>query len=152
MTRVVQGEELAGYVRQRFPDAGAPNGRANLFGSQPSDLRGVAQFLKEDPRLAFNFLNSVSAVDYVHYFELVYHLTSFEYNHSAVVKTRLYSRETPTAPSVVGVWPGADFQEREIYDLMGVSFEGHPNLKRIMLWEGFPGHPQRRDFEDVVKY
>ena len=151
MTRAVQGEELAGYVRQRFPDAGT-EWEAECLWVEPSDLREVAQFLKEDPRLAFNFLNSVSAVDYVHYFELVYHLTSFEYNHSAVVKTRLYSRETPTAPSVVGVWPGADFQEREIYDLMGVSFEGHPNLKRIMLWEGFPGHPQRRDFEDVVTY
>ena len=151
MTRVVQGEEMAGYVRQRFPDAGT-EWEAECLWVPPSDLREVGQFLKEDPRLAFNFLNSVSAVDYVHYFELVYHLTSFEYNHSAVVKTRLYSRETPTAPSVVEVWPGADFQEREIYDLMGVSFEGHPNLKRIMLWEGFPGHPQRRDFEDVVTY
>ncbi len=151
MTRAVQGEELAGYVRQRFPDAGTQWEGESLW-VDPSDLREVAQFLKEDPGLAFNFLNAVSAVDYVHYFELVYHLTSFEYNHSAVVKTRLYSRETPTAPSVVGVWPGADFQEREIYDLMGVSFQGHPNLKRIMLWEGFPGHPLRKDFEDVVKY
>ena len=151
MTRAVQGEELAGYVRQRFPDAGTQWEGESLW-VEPSDLREVAQFLKEDPGLAFNFLNAVSAVDYVHYFELVYHLTSFEYNHSAVVKTRLYSRETPTAPSVVGVWPGADFQEREIYDLMGVSFQGHPNLKRIMLWEGFPGHPLRKDFEDVVKY
>ena len=151
MTRAVQGEELAGYVRQRFPDAGTQWEGESLW-VDPSDLREVAQFLKEDPGLAFNFLNAVSAVDYVYYFELVYHLTSFEYNHSAVVKTRLYSRETPTAPSVVGVWPGADFQEREIYDLMGVSFQGHPNLKRIMLWEGFPGHPLRKDFEDVVKY
>ena len=151
MTRAVQGEELAGYVRERFPDAGAQWEGESLW-VEPSDLRDVAQFLKEDKRLAFNFLNAVSAVDYVHYFELVYHLTSFEHNHSAVVKIRLYSREAPTASSVVEVWPGADFQEREIYDLMGVAFEGHPNLKRIMLWEGFPGHPHRKDFEDVVKY
>ena len=77
MTRVVQGEEMAGYVRQRFPDAGT-EWEAECLWVPPSDLREVAQFLKEDPRLAFNFLNSVSAVDYVHYFELVYHLTSFE--------------------------------------------------------------------------
>ena len=151
MTRAVQGEELAGYVRQKFPDAGTQWEDESLW-VEPSDLREVAQFLKEDPRLAFNFLNSVSAVDYVHYFELVYHLTSFEHNHSAVVKTRLYTREAPTVDSVVEVWPGADFQEREIYDLMGVVFNGHPNLKRIMLWEGFPGHPHRKDFEDVVTY
>jgi NADH:ubiquinone oxidoreductase subunit C len=49
-------------------------------------------------------------------------------------------------PSVTGLWRGADFQEREIYDLLGISFEGHPNLKRIMLWEGFDGHPLRKDF------
>lgn len=151
MTRAVQGEELAGYVRKKFPDAVYEWKRESLW-VEPSEMRGVAEFLRDDPRLAFNFLNAVSAVDYVSHFEVVYHLTSLEHNHSAVVKTRLHSREAPTAQSVVEVWPGADFQEREIFDLMGVSFEGHPNLKRIMLWEGFPGHPQRRDFEDVVTY
>ena len=102
--------------------------------------------------MEFNFLNAVSAVDYIEHFEVLYHLTSFEHNHSAVVKTRVYGRENPSVPSVVEVWPGADFQEREVWDLMGVAFEGHPNLKRIMLWEGFPGHPLRRDFEDVIEY
>ena len=151
MTRAVQGEELAGYVRQNFPDAVCEWNGESLW-VEPSEMRAVAEFLRDDPRLAFNFLSSVSAVDYVSHFEVVYHLTSFEHNQSAVVKMRLYSREEPTADSVVEVWPGADFQEREIYDLMGVSFVGHPNLKRIMLWEGFPGHPQRKDFEDVVTY
>jgi len=151
MTRAVQGEELAGYVRQKFPDA-VKEFRGDSLWVEPSEMREVAEFLRDEPRLAFKFLNAVSAVDYVAYFEVVYHLTSLEHNHSAVVKMQLYSREEPTAPSVVSVWPGADFQEREIYDLMGVTFEGHPNLKRIMLWEGFPGHPQRKDFEDVVTY
>ena len=151
MTRAFQGEELAGLVRQRFPDA-VTDWKLDSLWIEPGQVGEVARFLKEEPGLAFNFLNSVSAVDYVHYFEVVYHLTSFEHNHSAVVKTCLYTREAPTVPSVISVWPGADFQEREIWDLMGVAFEGHPNLKRIMLWEGFPGHPHRRDFEDVVKY
>ena len=62
------------------------------------------------------------------------------------MRSRIYGREEPTAPSVVGVWQGADFQEREIWDLMGVHFTGHPNMKRIMLWEGFAGHPLRKDF------
>ena len=77
---------------------------------------------------------------------MVYHLTSIEHNHSLVLKTRCYSRDNPTLPSVVGLWRGADFQEREIYDLLGISFEGHPNLRRIALWEGFDGHPLRKDF------
>jgi NADH-quinone oxidoreductase subunit C len=63
-----------------------------------------------------------------------------------MVKVQCYDRENPSLPSVVGLWQGADFQEREIYDLFGIRFEGHPNLKRIFLWEGFEGHPLRKDF------
>ena len=59
---------------------------------------------------------------------------------------RLYGREEPELPSVISVWRGADLQEREVWDLMGIRFEGHPNMKRIMLWERFPGHPHRKDF------
>ncbi|MCZ6865727.1 MAG: NADH-quinone oxidoreductase subunit C [Chloroflexi bacterium] len=151
MTRAFQGEELARFIQRRFPDAELEWDGDSLW-IEPQRVREVARFLKEEPQLEFNFLNAVSAVDYIEYFEVLYHLTSFEHNHSAVVKTRVYGRENPSVPSVVEVWPGADFQEREVWDLMGVAFEGHPNLKRIMLWEGFPGHPLRRDFEDVIEY
>ena len=67
-------------------------------------------------------------------------------NHSAILKTRRYGREEPSVDSVTSIWIGADLQEREIWDLMGIRFEGHPNLKRILLWENFPGHPLRKDF------
>ena len=151
MTRAFQGEELARFIQRRFPDAELEWDGDSLW-IEPQRVREVARFLKEEPQLEFNFLNAVSAVDYIEHFEVLYHLTSFEHNHSAVVKTRVYGRENPSVPSVVEIWPGADFQEREVWDLMGVAFEGHPNLKRIMLWEGFPGHPLRRDFEDVIDY
>ncbi|MEE9261522.1 MAG: NADH-quinone oxidoreductase subunit C [Dehalococcoidia bacterium] len=151
MTRAFQGEELARFIQRRFPDAELEWDGDSLW-IEPQRVREVARFLKEEPQLEFNFLNAVSAVDYIEYFEVLYHLTSFEHNHSAVVKTRVYGRENPSVPSVVEVWPGADFQEREVWDLMGVAFEGHPNLKRIMRWEGFRGHPLRRDFEDVIEY
>lgn len=151
MTRAFQGEELARFIQRRFPDAELEWDGDSLW-IEPQRVREVARFLKEEPQLEFNFLNAVSAVDYIEHFEVLYHLTSFEHNHSAVVKTRVYGRENPSVPSVVEIWPGADFQEREVWDLMGVAFEGHPNLKRIMLWEGFPGHPLRRDFEDVINY
>ncbi len=65
---------------------------------------------------------------------------------SLVVKTRCYERDNPTLSSMVSLWRGADFQEREIYDLMGISFDGHPNLKRLFLWQGFKGHPLRKDY------
>lgn len=113
---------------------------------KPSMIASVSQFLREDPELDFQFLNSISAVDFIEHFELSYHLTSIQRLHTALVKTRVFGRENLTVPSVYGVWRGADFQEREIWDLMGIHFEGHPNMKRIMLWEGFPGHPLRKDY------
>ena len=96
--------------------------------------------------LLFDYLVSISAVDYIDHFEVVYHLVSMGHNHSLVLKARCPGREEPEVPSVVNLWQGADLQEREVYDLMGVAFGGHYNLKRIMLWEGFPGHPHRKDY------
>jgi len=109
-------------------------------------LLSVATFLKDTPGLDFNYLAAITAVDYYDYFEVVYQLTSLEHNHSLVVKARCYERDNPTLPSMVSLWRGADLQEREIYDLMGISFDGHPNLKRLFLWQGFKGHPLRKDY------
>jgi len=91
-------------------------------------------------------LSAITAVDYVEYFELIYHLTSISRNYSAALKTRRYGRDDPIVPSVTSVWKGAEMQEREVYDLMGIRFSGHPNLRRILLWEGFNGYPLRRDY------
>ena len=151
MTRVLTGEELAERLREHLPDLTEESGDSSVW-VKPEGIPEVMRFLKEESGFDLNYLNAISAVDFIEYFELLYHLTSFEHNHSAVVKARIYGRDYPDIPSVVGIWQGADFQEREIWDLMGVSFSGHPNLKRIMLWEGFPGHPLRKDFEDTVQY
>jgi NADH-quinone oxidoreductase subunit C len=118
---------------------------------KPERVLEVCRFLKETPSMGFNLLNAISAVDYVEHFEIVYHLTSTAHLHSAVLKAKVYGREAPSLPSVVGLWLGADFQEREVWDLMGVKFEGHPNLKRILLWEGYPGHPLRRDYLEAPR-
>lgn len=106
----------------------------------------VARFLKDNPEFGFDYLANLTAVDYLDYFEVVYHLFSLVHNHSLVLKVRCYDRERPTIPSVVSIWRAADFQEREVYDLMGIVFKGHPNLKRLLLWEGFAGHPLRKDY------
>ena len=113
---------------------------------EPSKVEDVARFLRDDDALDFQFLNAISAIDFIEYFDVVYHLTSFRLQHTAVVKARMRGRESLSLPSVYEVWRGADFQEREVWDLMGVHFQGHPNMKRIMLWEGFEGHPLRKDF------
>ncbi len=145
MTTALAGEALAQLLREQISDSVEEWDHLAVW-VNAQRITEVGRYLKEEPSLAFNYLNSITAVDYVDYFEMVYHLTSLHHNHSTVLKARLYGREDISIPSVISVWQGADFQEREVWDLMGVRFEGHPNLKRIMLWEGFAGHPLRRDF------
>ena len=145
MTVPLSGQEVANKITEHFPEAvSEASDQAVLV--QKENLFEVIEYLKSSPELEFDYLNYIAAVDYYDYFELVYQLTSREHNHSLVLKTRCYDRDKPIVPSVVSLWRGADFQEREIYDLMGISFEGHPNLKRILLWEGFEGHPLRKDY------
>jgi len=145
MTVALSGKEIAGKIDEQFPGSIVESSQ-NSFVVKSESLLAVASFLKEAPGLDFDYLTSITAVDYYDYFEVVYQLTSIKHNHSLVVKTRCYGRDNLSVSSVVGLWRGADFQEREIYDLMGISFNGHPNLKRIFLWEGFPGHPLRKDY------
>jgi NADH-quinone oxidoreductase subunit C len=145
MTAAIAIKDVAGQIEKKYPGSIEESGQNSIVVKSDS-LLAVAAFLKDTDNLKFNYLNYVTAVDYYRYFEVVYQLTSLEFNHSIIVKTRCYDRVNPSVPSVTGVWRGADFQEREIFDLMGINFEGHPNLKRIFLWEGFPGHPLRKDF------
>ena len=145
MTTSLSGWEVAKQITGRIPDAVIETSDTSVVIKSQS-LLFVAAFLKGAPGLEFDYLTYITAIDYYDYFELVYQLTSLKHNHNLVLKTRCYGRDNPSLPSVVGLWRGADFQEREIYDLMGIRFEGHPNLKRIVLWEGFQGHPQRKDY------
>jgi len=146
MTVALSGNEIAAKLEEKFPGSVVESGLNSLLVKSES-LLDIAAFLKATPGLEFDYLTAITSVDYRDYFELVYQLTSIKHNHSLVVKARCYERENPTLPSVISLWRGADFQEREIYDLMGISFAGHPNLKRIFLWEGFPGHPLRKDYK-----
>ena len=145
MTIALNGEEVAKKIAEVVPGSVAAADKVAVVVSSKS-LYQVAEFLKNTLGLDFDYLNDLTAVDYLDYFEVVYHLTSLKHNHSLVLKTRCYEREKPIVSSVVSLWRAADFQEREVYDLMGITFEGHPNLKRLLLWEGFAGHPLRRDY------
>ena len=145
MTVSLSGSEVARQITEHLPETVIEaSGEAILVKSK--SIFDVAEYLKSSPELDFDYLNYITAVDYYDYFEVVYQLTSIKHNHSLVLKTRCYERDNPVIPSIVRLWRGADLQEREIYDLMGISFEGHPNLKRIVLWSGFEGHPLRKDY------
>ncbi len=112
---------------------------------RPEDVPQVCRIARSDPRLDFDYLRSLSVVDYVERLEVVYHLFSLGKRHKLVVKTSVLS-DAPRVPSVVPVWRGADWFEREGHDLFGVVFEGHPNLAPLLLYEGFEGHPGRKSF------
>lgn len=144
MTKPLAGNEVAEQISAQFPKAVVESTEAWVLTS-PESLLEVARFLKETPSLDFNYLTCLTATDYMDYMEVVYILTSMSHNHSMVLKVRC-TRDDCEVPSVVSLWRGADFQEREVFDLLGIRFAGHPNLKRLFLWEGFQGHPLRRDY------
>jgi len=105
-------------------------------------------FLRDDPDLRFEFMMDLTGVDYLGEeprFEVVYHLYSFEKKHRVRIKARI-PEEDPVIDSAVSVWPGIDWYEREAWDMYGIRFRNHPNLKRILMYEEFVGHPLRKDY------
>lgn len=146
MSTAWNGNALADALRQHLPNAVVRSNESDVW-IEPSATSEVMTLLRDDSDFRFDLLSSLTAVDWIDHFEIVYHLTSLPRNATAVVKSKCGTgRREARLPSVVDVWRGADLQEREVWDLMGIVFEGHPNHKRIMLWEGFPGHPLRKDF------
>ncbi|MBI1992212.1 MAG: NADH-quinone oxidoreductase subunit C [Candidatus Omnitrophica bacterium] len=114
----------------------------------PNDLVAVCRCLKENERFSLDYLANLTAVDYPseQRMDLVYHLYSMAKKHGPVMLKVRLPRAHPVVASVTPIWRGAEFQEREVYDLFGVTFEGHPDLRRILMWEGFEGHPMRKDY------
>jgi NADH-quinone oxidoreductase subunit C len=111
-------------------------------------LREVVRFLRDDPAMDFNYLMDLTAVDYPkdeERFEVVYHFYSLKRNHRIRVKARV-SEDDPTIDSLCDLWPAANWYEREAWDMFGVRFNNHPNLKRILMYEEFKGHPLRKDY------
>lgn len=135
------------------------------------DLVAVAKVLRDHPQLKFDMLNCITAVDFLEldpkkapkagfepHLEVVYHLSSFTHKHRFVVKVLLprwkdnKAGELPKVPSLCAIWPAADWHEREAFDLSGVMFVGHPDLRRILLADDWVGHPLRKDYEFPLEY
>jgi NADH-quinone oxidoreductase subunit C len=110
--------------------------------------RDVAEFLKNDPALTLDWLACLSAVDYVadNQFCVVYDLTSFDLGHSFAFKVFAPRSDDTHFPSVCDLWPAAEWHEREAYDLMGIHFDNHPDLRRILMADDWEGHPLRKDY------
>jgi NADH-quinone oxidoreductase subunit C len=148
MSRLLDGLEVADGIGRRVPEA-VVEVTPQWVVVDPEKLVAVATYLRDESDLDFRFLIGVTGVDRLDHFEVVYHLQSLSRNHVLVLKTRALDHKSPEVPSVVSVWRGAELQEAEVYDLMGIRFAGHPNLRRVFLWEGFPGYPLRKDWLEM---
>src|SRR5579859_5479721 len=146
-------------LQAHFPGAITADARKGYSGIivQPEHLVEIALYVRDS--LGYNYLSSATAVDYLgqgdqtagqgDQMEMVYHTFRVPTGGPGLVFKAQTKRENSSIPSLIGVWPGADFQEREAYDLYGIHFPGHPNLKRILLWDGFDGHPMRKDWHEA---
>jgi len=159
-------EKFGPRIRQKKPDTIDP-----YVVVDAADIVEVCRFLRDDPRLQFDMLNCISGVDYCEpepakaakagfepHLEVVYHLSSFVKRHRFVVKVILprwkdnVEGQLPEVPSVTSIWPAANWHERETYDLVGIRFVGHPDLRRILLAEDWEGHPLRKDYIYPLEY
>jgi NADH-quinone oxidoreductase subunit C len=119
MTKQLPGKEVAEKIRAELPGAVVGYDDSAVLVRSEAVL-DVARFLNKTAGLDFDYLINLTGVDYLDYLEVVYHLASLLHNHSIVIRTRCYDRENPVVPSVTSIWQGANFQEREAYDLLGI--------------------------------
>ncbi len=169
--------DIVALLETKFPGAitgqtaSAPGTDASVT-LDPTRLVDVCTFLRDDSRLRFDFLNNISGVDYLEpdakkaakagyetHLEVVYHLSSTAHPGRRFAFKIVLPRwannqpgELPEIPTVSGVWPTADWHEREVYDLVGIRFAGHPDLRRILLADDWVGHPLRKDYEFPLEY
>jgi NADH-quinone oxidoreductase subunit C len=129
------------------------NTKDPFFKVKPERWLEVARALRDTPELAFDFMNVITGVDWIkqNILQVVYHLYSYTHKHAAVVKIDL-DRANPQVPSVAGIWSTADWQEREQYDLLGIQFTGHPDLRRLLMPDDWVGHPMRKDYKEATHY
>jgi len=144
-----EGDAVDGY-QDAVPQDGP---RDACFHVRPERLSEVMRHLRDAPELAFDFLQNVTAVDWPkrEVIEVVYHLYSYAHGHEVCVKTET-PRAAPHVPSVVALWPTANWLEREQFDLFGVAFDGHPDLRRLLMPDDWVGHPMRKDFKEPKSY
>jgi NADH:ubiquinone oxidoreductase subunit C len=146
----MDNDKLKEKILSIVPNAEVMDGKQYLEVTViPGKIHELAKQLKENPETNFDFLFCQTGVDYGDSLGVVYHIESIKYRHSLVLKTKIANRETPVIESVYDIWKAAEYHEREIYDLLGIKFRNHPDLRRFFLDESW-GYPLRKDFVDEV--
>ncbi len=131
-------------------EAGVPGAKLQMEGNalivDRTSLLGIARFLKENDTYGMDYVSCLTGVDYKDYLECVYHFYSMEKKHGPICLKVRVKPEDPKIPSLVPLYRGAEYQEREAYDMVGIVFEGHPDLRRILMWDGFAHYPLRKSY------
>ena len=137
-------EQIKTDIESRTGTSLVPEGSSLVVPKEK--IEAVGTFLKNDPDYQMDYLSSLTGVDYKEHLEVVYHLYSMGKKEGPIVLKVRTDREKGIVQSVTSVWRGAEFQEREAFDLLGIHFEGHPDLRRILMWDGFEHYPLRKDY------
>jgi len=140
-------EELKKEIESRLPDVKLRLIRDSLLIEDPEDLPRVALFLKESPKFLLDYLSSVTGADYLTFLESVYHLYSMAKKQGPVTLRVRVKKSNAKIPSLAPVYRSAELQEREAYDTFGIIYEGHPDPRRLFMWEEFQGYPLRKDYQ-----
>jgi len=142
--------KLSELIRSFDKEIEIKEGKQFLEISVPaSNLYRIASQLKENEDTFFDFLFCLSGVDYGNDIGVIYHIRSTKYNHSVVIKTRISDRKNPSIDSVTDIWKAAEYHEREVFDLLGIKFKNHPDLRRFFLSKSW-GYPLRKDYVDNI--
>jgi len=150
----MEAKEIYERVKGRLPEAVRELNAQTVdpyIVIEPDHVRSVLTLLRDEPALRFEMLLLVTGVDRLERFEVVYHLTSLTHGHRIALKAIL-RHDTPHIGSVAAIYPAANWHERETYDLLGIVFDGHPDLRRILLPDDWEGHPLRKDYVAPESY
>src|SRR5208283_1044697 len=148
----MEPKDIANLIKDKYPEELKEikefRGQVSVV-MRKDRIKEIMQYLHEAPELYFNFLEDLCGVDYLGKkeprFEVVYHLFSLRHRHMIRIKAGV-PEEDASIDSIVGIWTGADWHERECFDLFGITFKGHPDLRRILMPEDWEGHPLRKDY------
>lgn len=143
-------KELTDYVRSLSPEYDTKEGKQFAEVSlTPESLHSLALRLRDDERTSFDFLDCITGMDYGVELGVIYHLHSSLFQHTIVLRIRINDRIKPQVDTVTDIWEGANLHEREVYDLLGIKFKGHPDLRRLFLDSSW-GFPLRKDYADDI--
>jgi NADH-quinone oxidoreductase subunit C len=142
-------EQLTAFVTEKFPEVkSGANKQFPEFIAAPNQIHSLCKAFKESPETKMDYLFCETAADRKDGFHMVYHLTSSELGHCVMLHTVLADKINPEVATVSHVWSAAEFYEREIFDLFGIKFTNHPDLRRIFLDDDWVGYPLRKDYKD----